>query len=621
MKKIVRIKDTYEVVIDNCENMTNAEIKKTALEVIKLIQRKEVKDMYEPISSFKTFKYLDKTRQGLDIVKVFEDLKDNRMHVICHRPSDDTYIIGLGYSPDDGTWNQGRYDFSSLNEAETYLKKDYKVKEFIKETKDSSLFIKKQKVPGAKLVHENGEEVKKGDEVISFRGEKAVVTGWQVPAYEGKSGRVYVKWEGSNDEMGYYPRVFGLKWLGLPWEKKETEDIKVEDSPSKGEQIAKVFAEAFKGEVGPFGGEDPELHGNELTLSSQMPGEIYRFNDDGSVDFVNVEEVAEAWAKEDNAWQNLSKEELEPIIEEYVNDWSENYGHFATVKDLLYSDLTWFNALDFKDILSKVDAILNEEIKDAKIGDIPLNSPEEEVNITYTEKLKGGKNALTYGMIETAFKDRGKDGGKTFEAYIDVVIESLKDDIKNAEFIVSGEMKTTRRLLLEDYVKIEHLVEKAGLEDKLAIMKPLVDELSEKLNLNYWKQPKFKKSTQKQASRELRNKHRWDSKITKTMKPVFLCTKSDLTASYNDAKRGKLPEVFEGNLEKVRRDMAADYDRIMQGRDTYVEDPRINKTLPEIIDLYETALRYADDLEYTDYAREFALMLETIKKYWGLAGE
>ena len=139
MKKIVKIKDTYEVVIDNCENMTNTEIKKTALEVVKLIQRKEVRDMYEPISSFKTFKYLDKTRQGLDVVKVFEDLKDNRMHVICHRPSDDTYIIGLGYSPDDGVWNQGRYDFSSLDKAEAYLKKDYKVKEFVKETKDSSL--------------------------------------------------------------------------------------------------------------------------------------------------------------------------------------------------------------------------------------------------------------------------------------------------------------------------------------------------------------------------------------------------------------------------------------------------------------------------------------------------
>ncbi len=522
MKKIVKIKDTYEVVIDNCENMTNTEIKKTALEVVKLIQRKEIRDMYEPISSFKTFKYLDKTKQGLDVVKVFEDLRDNRMHVICHRPSDDTYIIGLGYSPDDGVWNQGRYDFSSLDKAEAYLKKDYKVKEFVKETKD----------------------------------------------------------------------------------------IKVEDVQNKGEQIVKVLAEALKGECGPFGGENPELKGNKLGLYSQAPTEWFVFNEDGSVDFENLEELIN---DDPDNWSVDDEDDKTIVI-------SENK-HFDSVKDLLHSDLLWFEYLDEADILGKIDAILKEEVTDAKVGDIPVNSPEEEVNITYTEKLKGGKNALTFGMIENAFKDRGKDGGKTFEAYINVVIESLKDDIKNAEFIVSGEMKPTRKLLLEDYVKIEHLVEKAGLEDKLTIMSPLVDELSEKLNLNYWKQPKFKKSTQKQASRELRNKHRWDSKITKTMKPVFLCTKSDLTASYNDAKQGKLPEVFEGNLEKVRKDMAADYDRIMQGRDTYVEDPRINKTLPEIVDLYKTALKYADDLEYSDYAREFALMLETIKKHWGLAGE
>lgn len=616
MKKIVRIKDTYEVVIDNCENMTNTEIKKTALEVVKLIQRKEVRDMYEPISSFKTFKYLDKTRQGLDVVKVFEDLKDNRMHVICHRPSDDTYIIGLGYSPDDGVWNQGRYDFSSLDKAEAYLKKDYDVKEFVKETKDSSLFVEEQEAPEAKLVHENGEEVKKGDEVISFRGEKAVVTGWQVPAHEGKSGRVYVKElkeDGSlKEEMGYYPQVYNLKWIGLPWQKQETEDIKVEDAQGKGEKIAKVIAKALKGECGPFGGEDPKLQGNKLTLHSQGPDESWIFNDDGSVDSAESEEEFVAYANPDD-YGCESEEEL--------REWFKEIEHFNTVDDLFNSGLSWFMYID-DDVLDEIHEILaGEPVEDSMVKDIPVNSPEEEVNITYTEKLKGGKNALTFGMIETAFKDRGKDGGKTFEAYIDVVIESLKDDIKNAEFIVSGEMKPTRRLLLEDYVKIEHLVEKAGLEDKLAIMKPLVDELSEKLNLNYWKQPKFKKSTQKQASRELRNKHRWDSKITKTMKPVFLCTKSDLTASYNDAKQGKLPEVFEGNLEKVRKDMAADYDRIMQGRDTYVEDPRINKTLPEIIDLYETALRYADDLEYSDYAREFALMLETIKKHWGLAGE
>lgn len=328
---------------------------------------------------------------------------------------------------------------------------------------------------------ENGKLIEVGDEVISFRGEKAIVKGWQAPAYEGKSGRVYVKEileDGKEFEMGYYPEVFGLKWINLPWEKEEVEDIKIED--------------------------------------------------------------------------------------------------------------------------------------------IPFNAPEEKVDITYTEKLKGGKNALTYGMIEEAYKNRDKDDGKIFRAYVDVALESLKDDIENAKYLVSGEMKSTRRLLLEDYVKIEHLIEKAGMTDKLAEFKPLVDELSQKMDLNYFKQPKFKQKELRSAAKELRGKHKFDSVITKSLKPVFLCSKADLTASYNDAKQGKLPEVFEGNLRKVEKDIEADYDRINQGRDHYLEDPRIVKILPEIIELYDLATKYAIDLGYNEIADRFTNMINTIKKGWGL---
>ena len=149
-------------------------------------------------------------------------------------------------------------------------------------------------------------------------------------------------------------------------------------------------------------------------------------------------------------------------------------------------------------------------------------------------------------------------------------------------------------------------------------MKKLTDELSEKLDLNYWKQPKFKKSTQRKMSQELRNKHRWDSTIAKTVKPIFLVSESDLRASYNDAKQGKLPEVFEANLKKISKDIQADYDRINNGRDHYLEDPRIVQVLPEIIDMYELATQFAEDLGYKDTADWFKYMLVTIKKGWGL---
>ena len=257
-------------------------------------------------------------------------------------------------------------------------------------------------------------------------------------------------------------------------------------------------------------------------------------------------------------------------------------------------------------------------VEDIKINDIPVNSPEEQVSITFNEKLKGGKSALTYGMIEEAFKQRNKDDGQTFRAYVDVAIDSLKEDIANAKYIVSGEMKPVRKLLLEDYIKVEGLCQKAGLTDKADEMRKLTDELSEKLDLNYWKQPKFKKSTQRKMSQELRNKHRWDSTIAKTVKPIFLVSESDLRASYNDAKQGKLPEVFEANLKKISKDIQADYDRINNGRDHYLEDPRIVQVLPEIIDMYELATKFAEDLGYKDTADWFKYMLVTIKKGWGL---
>lgn len=257
--------------------------------------------------------------------------------------------------------------------------------------------------------------------------------------------------------------------------------------------------------------------------------------------------------------------------------------------------------------------------KDNKMKDIPpYYAPEEDIDITYTEKIKNGKPALTSGMIEKAYQNRHLDNGKTFNTYIDVILDNLKEDIKNASYLVSGELTSTRKALLEDYIKIEKIVKKAGLTDKYNEMHDLIDELSAKLDLDTWKQPKFNEKMRKKESNVLRNLHRYDSKISKKFEPVFLCTPTELKNSYIDAKNGKLPEVFEANLEKVRKDMTADYDRINQGRDTYLEDPRINSILPKIVEHYENAFKFAKDLNYNEIADEFEVMLETIKKGWGL---
>lgn len=116
---------------------------------LKIVKDANCKDFFEPISSFKSFEFLDKTKQGFEVIKTFKDLDDDRMHVIANRPEDNTYIICLGYSPETGSWNQGRYDYKSYKSAEKDLKKDYNVAEFEYEDKvevedaDEEIVIKK----------------------------------------------------------------------------------------------------------------------------------------------------------------------------------------------------------------------------------------------------------------------------------------------------------------------------------------------------------------------------------------------------------------------------------------------------------------------------------------------
>jgi hypothetical protein len=265
----------------------------------------------------------------------------------------------------------------------------------------------------------------------------------------------------------------------------------------------------------------------------------------------------------------------------------------------------------------EIKSIARNAIKNLKsIKDVPYNAPEDTITITHNEKVSGGKNALTHGMLETAMEEKWKDNGKAFEAYFQDILDSINDDIANAKYIVSGETEDTRKKLLEEYIRIETILRHGKETEKLNQLKPLVDKLSDLLHMDHWREPQFPERKRVKASNELRAIHRYDSTIKHKYAPVFLCTPTELKASYNDAKVGKLPEVFEGNLEKVRKDMEADYDRILAGKDNYTTDPLIKQTLPEIIDHYETALKYAIALDYEEYANKFETMLKTIKKAW-----
>lgn len=105
--------------------------------------------------------------------------------------------------------------------------------------------------------------------------------------------------------------------------------------------LATLVAKGFEKNVGPFGGEDPEIDEDEdgtyLTLTSQGPDNVFRFNNDGSVD------EHWDWYDEDDAVEDLTEVGFE---EEEAREWyRDGPAHFDSVMDLLdRSDdrTTWF---------------------------------------------------------------------------------------------------------------------------------------------------------------------------------------------------------------------------------------------------------------------------------------
>ena len=106
------------------------------------VKGETLEERYEPYSSFKTFEYKDKTEQGYDVIKIFRDLDDDRVHIIFHRAKPEDYNIGLGYSLDDGVWNQGRYNFNSVEDAEKSLKGKYNVEDITDTFKEKKIKVK-----------------------------------------------------------------------------------------------------------------------------------------------------------------------------------------------------------------------------------------------------------------------------------------------------------------------------------------------------------------------------------------------------------------------------------------------------------------------------------------------
>lgn len=122
---------------------------------------------------------------------------------------------------------------------------------------------------------------------------------------------------------------------------------------NKGELITKEVAKLFKGECGPFGGEDPFYSENQLTLHSQSTPEVYEFSDDGKVTLLyNVDNISEL-ARE----AGMSKAEATEYLDEF-----EDMDIFELLEGK--TDLSWFMYLDenknYKKVIQNIQDILKK---------------------------------------------------------------------------------------------------------------------------------------------------------------------------------------------------------------------------------------------------------------------
>lgn len=105
-RKIINITDAHPAVING---------------LIDRIRRKEKEEKKEQMEQDK---YLNVTPQGYKVLSIVKD-KDDRNIAIIQRESKGDFVVAARYDTSDGTWAQGIYDFTTLEDAEKYRKENY----------------------------------------------------------------------------------------------------------------------------------------------------------------------------------------------------------------------------------------------------------------------------------------------------------------------------------------------------------------------------------------------------------------------------------------------------------------------------------------------------------------
>ncbi len=58
-----------------------------------------------------------------------------------------------------------------------------------------------------------GQDARQGDQVQTFRGERATLAMFTKPHKPSSTGRVYIRLHGSEDVLQFFPSVIGAEWV------------------------------------------------------------------------------------------------------------------------------------------------------------------------------------------------------------------------------------------------------------------------------------------------------------------------------------------------------------------------------------------------------------------------
>ena len=251
-------------------------------------------------------------------------------------------------------------------------------------------------------------------------------------------------------------------------------------SKSKGEQIAQIVADLINknGGIGPFGGEKVIPEGNTLHLYSQSPEEIYRFNDDGSVDFTNIESLL----MDSNNWDDYGiedEEEAKWVIKEY--------SHWKSVEGLMDSSTSWFYDLEGEEqALAEIDKVLKDhgEVVEESVSTLGRKRDAKgrfaSIKPTYDDKdydrvqisaYNTLKNKKPYAVIYAYVKDKSKvllnpPLIKNSQAEVDEFVNSFKKGRETTKIVAEV-------FYLSQLNKIERALKERGLITEAKSSKPL----------------------------------------------------------------------------------------------------------------------------------------------------